>query len=116
MLRESLGLTDAGMRNFKRGVFFCALANLVLMAPLCVLFLLVTAFFDHLVAGAPLPDLAPYAAGCVAVVAVVAVTQALEYRFTYGRSTRKARASGRPSPSICAGCRFPSSASATCPT
>lgn len=84
MLRESLGLTDAGMRNFKRGVFFCALANLVLMAPLCVLFLLVAAFFDHLVAGAPLPDLAPYAAGCVAVVAVVAVTQALEYRFTYG--------------------------------
>ena len=77
MLRESLGLTDAGMRNFKRGVFFCALANLVLMAPLCVLFLLVAAFFDHLVAGAPLPDLAPYAAGCVAVVAVVAVTQAL---------------------------------------
>ena len=70
--RESLGLTDAGMRNFKRGVFFCALANLVLMAPLCVLFLLVAAFFDHLVAGAPLPDLAPYAAGCVAVVAVVA--------------------------------------------
>ena len=45
MLRESLGLTDAGMRNFKRGVFFCALANLVLMAPLCVLFLLVAAFF-----------------------------------------------------------------------
>ena len=96
MLRESLGLTDAGMRNFKRGVFFCALANLVLMAPLCVLFLLVAAFFDHLVAGAPLPDLAPYAAGCVAVVAVVAVTQALEYRFTYGpvyqESTRKREA------------------------
>ena len=96
MLRESLGLTDAGMRNFKRGVFFCALANLVLMAPLCVLLLLVAAFFDHLVAGAPLPDLAPYAAGCVAVVAVVAVTQALEYRFTYGpvyqESTRKREA------------------------
>ena len=96
MLRESLGLTDAGMRNFKRGVFFCALANLVLMAPLCVLFLLVAAFFDHLVAGAPLPDLAPYAAGCVAVVAVVAVTQALEYRFSYGpvyqESTRKREA------------------------
>ena len=96
MLRESLGLTDAGMRNFKRGVFFCALANLVLMAPLCVLFLLVAAFFDHLVAGAPLPDLAPYAAGCMAVVAVVAVTQELEYRFTYGpvyqESTRKREA------------------------
>ena len=96
MLRESLGLTDAGMRNFKRGVFFCALANLVLMAPLCVLFLLVAAFFEHLVAGAPLPDLAPYAVGCVAVVAAVAATQALEYRFTYGpvyqESTRKREA------------------------
>ena len=96
MLRESLGLTEAGMRNFKRGVFFCALANLVLMAPLCVLFLLVAAFFEHLVAGAPLPDLAPYAVGCVAVVAAVAATQALEYRFTYGpvyqESTRKREA------------------------
>ena len=84
------------MRNFKRGVFFCALANLVLMAPLCVLFLLVAAFFEHLVAGAPLPDLAPYAVGCVAVVAAVAATQALEYRFTYGpvyqESTRKREA------------------------
>ena len=30
MLRDSLGLTDVGAKNFRRGVFFCTLANLVL--------------------------------------------------------------------------------------
>ena len=27
MLRDSLGLTDVGAKNFRRGVFFCTLAN-----------------------------------------------------------------------------------------
>ena len=40
MLRDSLGLTDVGAKNFRRGVFFCTLANLVLMAPIGILFLL----------------------------------------------------------------------------
>ena len=62
MLRDSLGLTDVGAKNFRRGVFFCTLANLVLMAPIGILFLLVSDFMDHLVAGAPLPALAPYLA------------------------------------------------------
>ena len=37
MLRSALGLTEQGMRNFKRGVFFCTLANLMLFAPIVVL-------------------------------------------------------------------------------
>ncbi|MEI3309622.1 MAG: ABC transporter ATP-binding protein [Eggerthella lenta] len=82
MLRDSLGLTDVGAKNFRRGVFFCTLANLVLMAPIGILFLLVSDFMDHLVAG-PLPALAPYLAGCVGILALMAVTQWAEYANTY---------------------------------
>ena len=83
MLRDSLGLTDVGAKNFRRGVFFCTLANLVLMAPIGILFLLVSDFMDHLVAGAPLPALAPYLAGCVGILALMVLTQWAEYENTY---------------------------------
>lgn len=83
MLRDSLGLTDVGAKNYRRGVFFCTLANLVLMAPIGILFLLVSDFMDHLVAGAPLPALAPYLAGCVGILALMVLTQWAEYANTY---------------------------------
>ena len=83
MLRDSLGLTDVGAKNFRRGVFFCTLANLVLMAPIGILFLLVSDFMEHLVAGAPLPALAPYLAGCVGILALMVLTQWAEYANTY---------------------------------
>lgn len=83
MLRDSLGLTDVGAKNFRRGVFFCTLANLVLMTPIGILFLLVSDFMDHLVAGAPLPALAPYLAGCVGILALMVLTQWAEYANTY---------------------------------
>lgn len=83
MLRDSLGLSDVGAKNFRRGVFFCTLANLVLMAPIGILFLLVSDFMDHLVAGAPLPALAPYLAGCVGILALMVLTQWAEYANTY---------------------------------
>ena len=83
MLRDCLGLTDVGAKNFRRGVFFCTLANLVLMAPIGILFLLVSDFMDHLVAGAPLPALAPYLAGCVGILALMVLTQWAEYANTY---------------------------------
>lgn len=84
MLRKALGLTEQGMRNFKRGVLFCVLANLVLMAPVGILFVLVADFMDCYVDGASLPSLWPYLAGVVAIVALIAVTQFLEYENTYG--------------------------------
>ena len=96
MLREKLGLSETGARNFARGVAFCTLANLVLMAPMAVLFLLVGDFMAHATAGAPLPQLAPYLAASVAIVAVMALTQWAEYANTYnlvyGESARKREA------------------------
>lgn len=84
MLRNALGLTEKGMSNFKRGVFFCGVANLVLMAPMAVLFLLVYDFLNHYLKGAPLPDLGLYLIAIVVIVALIALTQWLEYRNTYG--------------------------------
>lgn len=83
MVRETLGLTDQGAKNFKRGVFFCTLANLVLMAPIGILFLLVSDFMHHLTAGAPLPGFLPYFAGSLAILAAIALTQWAEYANTY---------------------------------
>ena len=35
MLRDKFALTEQGARDFKRGVGAAALANVVLMAPIC---------------------------------------------------------------------------------
>ena len=116
MLRDSLGLTDVGAKNFRRGVFFCTLANLVLMAPIGILFLLVSDFMDHLVAG-PLPALAPYLAGCVGILALICSSPSgPSTRTRTTRCTRRAPASAPTWPSTCAGCRCRSSGGATCPT
>ena len=83
MLHRVFGLTEQGTKNFKRGVFFCTLANLVLMAPIGILFMLVNDFMNHLTGNAPLPDPWLYLAGCVAVLVAMALTQWAEYANTY---------------------------------
>lgn len=83
MLHRVFGLTEQGAKNFKRGVFFCTLANLVLMAPIGILFMLVNDFMNHLTGNAPLPDPWLYLAGCVAVLVAMALTQWAEYANTY---------------------------------
>lgn len=93
MLRKSFGLTEQGARTFRRGVLACGLANLVLMAPMGILFLLVNDFMNHYTTGAPLPDPLPYAIGVMGVLVAMAMTQVIEYSNTYeaayGESTRR---------------------------
>lgn len=83
MLRRAFGLTEQGVKNFKLGVFCCALANLVLMAPIGILFMLVNEFMNHLTTGSPLPELLPYMLGAVAILVVIVLTQWAEYANTY---------------------------------
>ena len=67
-----------------RGAGFCALANLMLMLPIVVLYFVASDFVRYL--GDPavgLPGMALYAAGIVAALAVMFVTQMWEYRATY---------------------------------
>lgn len=83
-LQNAFALTDQGMKDFARGAFFCALANVMLMLPIVVLYFVVGDFIAYL--GNPeagLPGMAPYVAGIVAVLAVVFVTQMWEYSRTY---------------------------------
>lgn len=83
-LQDIFALTDQGMKDFMRGAGFCALANLMLMLPIMVLYFVASDFVRYL--GEPavgLPGMALYAVGIVAALAVMFVTQMWEYRATY---------------------------------
>ncbi len=83
-LQDIFALTDQGVKDFMRGAGFCALANLMLMLPIVVLYFVASDFVRYL--GEPavgLPGMALYAVGIVAALAVMFVTQMWEYRATY---------------------------------
>lgn len=83
-IQDAFALTDQGMKDFMRGAGFCALANLMLMLPIVVLYFVASDFIGYL--GEPavgLPGMALYAVGIVAALAVMFVTQMWEYRATY---------------------------------
>lgn len=72
------------MKDFMCGAGFCALANLMLMLPIVVLYFVASDFVRYL--GNPavgLPGMTFYAVGIVAALAVMFVTQMWEYRATY---------------------------------
>ena len=72
------------MKDFMCGAGFCALANLMLMLPIVVLYFVASDFVRYL--GDPavgLPGMAPYVVGIVAALAVMFATQMWEYRATY---------------------------------
>ena len=84
MLRDALALTEQGAKSLRRGAAVCALANVVLMLPVGVFYLVTGEFLTHLEDPAtPLPLLAPYLALIVAVLAVVFATQYWQYHATY---------------------------------
>lgn len=72
------------MKDFMRGAGFCALANLMLMLPIVVLYFTASDFIRYLDdPSVGLPGMAPYVVGIVAALAVMFVTQMWEYRATY---------------------------------
>ncbi|HIW75144.1 MULTISPECIES: ABC transporter ATP-binding protein [Gordonibacter] len=84
MLRNMFALTEQGVRDFKRGAASAALANIVLMAPIGLLYLVTSEFVAHLVNPAvPLPALGGYLVAIVAILALMFATQWLEYANTY---------------------------------
>lgn len=85
MLREKLALTEEGASALRKGALVSALANLVLMAPIAIFYLVTGEFLAHLEdPAAPLPSLSPYLLGIAAVVALVFATQFWEYNAAYG--------------------------------
>lgn len=85
MLREKLALTEEGASALRKGALVSALANLVLMAPIAIFYLVTGEFLAHLEdPAAPLPALSPYLLGIAAVVVLVFATQLWEYDAAYG--------------------------------
>ena len=85
MLREKLALTEEGASALRKGALVSALANLVLMAPIVIFYLVTGEFLAHLEdPTTPLPALSPYLLGIAAVVALVFATQFWEYDAAYG--------------------------------
>ena len=83
-IQDAFALTDQGMKDFIRGAGFCALANLMLMLPIVVLYFVASDFIRYLDnPSVGLPGMALYAAGIVVALAVMFVTQMWEYRGTY---------------------------------
>lgn len=83
-IQDAFALTDQGMKDFIRGAGFCALANLMLMLPIVVLYFVASDFIRYLDnPSVGLPGMALYAAGIVAALVVMFVTQMWEYRATY---------------------------------
>ena len=84
MLRDRLALTEEGARSLRKGALVCASANLVLMFPVGVFYLVTGEFLAHWEDGAvPLPTLWPYLALIAVVLAAVFATQYWEYHATY---------------------------------
>ena len=66
-IQDAFALTDQGMKDFMRGAGFCALANLMLMLPIVVLYFVASDFIRYLDdPSVGLPGMALYAAGIVA--------------------------------------------------
>ena len=84
MLRDRLALTEEGARSLRKGALVCALANLVLMFPVGVFYLVTGEFLAHWEDGAvPLPTLGSYLVLIAVVLAAVFATQYWEYHATY---------------------------------
>lgn len=85
VLREKFVLTPEGARSLRRGAVASAVANLVLMVPIAILYCLVGDFMAHLEdPTVSLPLLAPYMVAVVIAVALIFASQYLEYQMAYG--------------------------------
>lgn len=85
MLRKAFALTEEGARSLRKGALLCALANLVLMAPIAVFYCACSDFLAHLEDPAvALPELWPYLVAILCVLVCVFATQLWEYQAAYG--------------------------------
>ena len=83
-IQNTFALTDQGVKDFFRGAGFCALANIMLMLPIVVLYLITQDFVAHLSnTEISLPTLFPYAIGIIVALIVIFVTQMWQYNATY---------------------------------
>ncbi len=84
MLRKMFVLTEQGYKDFIKGALASALANLVLMAPVVVFYLVIQEFLNHLNnPSLDLPHMVPYLFGIIISLVLMYITQYWAYVDTY---------------------------------
>lgn len=89
--QRKYAMTDQGIRNTRKGVFWTLVVNLLMMLGIGILYLLTDGFMKTLTGSAPLPKALPYI-GMVLVFAILSViTHLQQYDATYGLVYREVR-------------------------
>lgn len=89
--QRKYAMTDQGIRNTRKGVFWTLVVNLLMMLGIGILYLLTDGFMKTLTGRAPLPKALPYI-GMVLVFAILSViTHLQQYDATYGLVYREVR-------------------------
>ncbi len=83
-VQRKYALTDRGVENIKRGTFWTAVVNLVVISGMGVLCLLTAGFMDTLAKGAPLPDAVPFVGGTALFLVLSCAVHLRQYKSTYG--------------------------------
>ena len=82
--QRKYALTDQGVKNTKRGMFWTVVVNLVVMGGMSILYFLMMKFMDTLTAGAPLPNALVFILLVLAFVIISLLTHMQQYSATYG--------------------------------
>ena len=82
--QRKYALTDQGVKNTKRGMFWTVVVNLVVMGGMSILYFLMMKFMDTLTAGAPLPNAPVFILLVLAFVIISLITHMQQYSATYG--------------------------------
>ena len=82
--QRKYALTDQGVKNTKKGAFWTAIVNLVVMGGMGILYLLMYGLMGTLTDGAPLPGPALFIGLVIAFVILSFVTHLQQYHATYG--------------------------------
>ena len=82
-LKTKYFLSDKGISGVKRGIFWTALTNIVVMGGMAFLFLTMAGFIDHLTTGADLPEPLPVIGGLVVFLVLLFASNWQQYYYTY---------------------------------
>ncbi len=82
--KRKYALSDKGVSNIKKGVFWTVIVNLVVMGGMGILYLLMNDFMETLTEGKPLPDWTEYMVMTLAFILLSMVTHVQQYASTYG--------------------------------
>ena len=82
-LKTKYFLSDKGVAGVKRGIFWTAFTNIVVMGGMAFLFLVMAGFIDHLTTGAELPAAVPVIGGLVVFLVLLFASNWQQYYYTY---------------------------------